>query len=209
MTCVLAFDTSAAHIAASVLKDGQIIGTHFEERTKGQAEALMPVLENLLEGADVSWPDLTRIGVGIGPGNFTGIRISVSAARGLALGLRIPAVGVSMLDALAFGTEGIVTSLIDARRDHIYFQTFGQGPSSPQISETAALQNLPGSLIGFQSEQLATRFGTTSTLPAYPIADSIAMIAATRQDTKTRPAPLYLRPADAAPARDAAPRVIT
>lgn len=208
MNCVIAFDTSAAHIAAAVLIDGQIAGSHFEDRAKGQAEALMPVLQNLLDDAGRDWSDLTRIGVGIGPGNFTGIRISVSAARGLALGLGVQAIGVSMLEALAYGADGDVTSLIDARRDHVYHQTFGSSPSQPTLSEIDALPPLASTLVGYEADVFASRLGTTSALPAHPLAHSIAMIATAREDTKTRPAPLYLRPADAAPGRDAAPALI-
>ena len=208
MTCVIAFDTSAAHVAAAILIDGQIAASHFEDRAKGQAEALIPVLQNLLDDVGRDWSDLTRIGVGIGPGNFTGIRISVSAARGLALGLGIPAVGVSMLEALAYGANGDVTSLIDARRDHVYYQTFGSSLSEPTLTEIDALPPLTSTLIGYEADAIAARLGTTSTTPTYPLANSIAMIAATRADTSTRPAPLYLRPADAAPGRDAAPVLI-
>ena len=97
---VLGFDTSAAHCAAAVLDGERCLATRVEEMGRGQAERLMPLLEELLAEAGLNWRDLHRIGVGVGPGNFTGIRISVAAARGLALGLGIPAIGVSTFDAI-------------------------------------------------------------------------------------------------------------
>jgi tRNA threonylcarbamoyladenosine biosynthesis protein TsaB len=63
----------------------------------------MPMLDAVLAEAGKDWRDLTALGVGVGPGNFTGIRLAVAAARGLALGLRIPAVGVSVFEARAHG----------------------------------------------------------------------------------------------------------
>ena len=107
---VLAFDTSAAHCAAALLSDGQIV-QRVDEMARGQAEHLMPMLEEMLSHSDLTWRDLDAIGVGIGPGNFTGIRISVSAARGLALGLGKPAIGVSTLEAQTLGLTGTVVSL--------------------------------------------------------------------------------------------------
>lgn len=102
---VLSFDTAAAHCAAALVSGDQILGAMSEPLFKGQAERLIPMLEELLTGAGKNWSDLDLIAVGIGPGNFTGVRISVSAARGLALSLGIPAVGVSVFEALAFGTK--------------------------------------------------------------------------------------------------------
>ena len=83
---ILAFDTSAAHCAAALLSGGQLVGSVHEAMQRGQAESLMGICEALLQQHDVTYRDLTAIGVGVGPGNFTGVRISVSAARGLALG---------------------------------------------------------------------------------------------------------------------------
>ena len=85
---VLGFDTSAAHCAAALVRGDEIFASKALQMSRGQAEHLMPLLEEVLASAGVSWSDLDAIGVGIGPGNFTGIRISVSAARGLALGLK-------------------------------------------------------------------------------------------------------------------------
>ena len=86
---------------------------------KGQAERLMVMLEEMLAEAEISWADLCVVGVGTGPGNFTGVRISVAAARGLALGLGIPAIGVTALEAAAFGASLPVQVVLDARRDEV------------------------------------------------------------------------------------------
>jgi len=104
---VLAFDTSAAHCAAALLSGGRIVARH-EALAKGQAERLMPMLDDLLRAEGLGWSDLDAIGVGTGPGNFTGIRISVAAARGLALALGRPALGVTLFEVLrAQATEPV------------------------------------------------------------------------------------------------------
>ena len=70
---------------------------------RGHAEALMPMLDAVLAEAGAGYRDLTRIAVCTGPGSFTGIRIGIAAARGLALGLGVPAIGITRLEALAAG----------------------------------------------------------------------------------------------------------
>ena len=79
----LGFDTSAAHCAAALVSGTRILAARHEEMTKGQAERLFPLLAELLAEAGVDWRDLSVVGVGTGPGNFTGIRIAVAAARGM------------------------------------------------------------------------------------------------------------------------------
>jgi tRNA threonylcarbamoyl adenosine modification protein YeaZ len=182
---VLGFDTSAAHCAAALLSGDRIVAQRHEDMARGQAERLMPLLQEVLAESGVRWQDLTALGTGVGPGNFTGIRISVAAARGLALALDIPAVGVSTLEALAFGAEGPVTVTVDARRGRVYAQNFPGG--APELLDTAP-------------------DGPRVTAPRVPIAEAIARIAADRAGSgPPPPAPLYLRPADAAPARDRGP----
>jgi tRNA threonylcarbamoyl adenosine modification protein YeaZ len=130
---ILAFDTSAAHCAAALLWDGGLI-LRDEAMDKGQAERLIPLLEEVLAEAGLGWRDLKAIAVGTGPGNFTGVRIAVAAARGLALGLGIPAVGVTRLEALAFGLPRPVTVIEDARRGEVYVQVFNpDGPEPARI----------------------------------------------------------------------------
>jgi tRNA threonylcarbamoyl adenosine modification protein YeaZ len=204
----LAFDTSAAHCAAALLKDGSLVAACVEEMSKGQAERLMPLLEEVLSSAGIGWTDLSAIGVGTGPGNFTGIRISVSAARGLALSLGVPAVGVSVFDALALDLPQPVLASVDARRGQVYGQRVGGAKTpSPQTALPEAFAGqAPATCVGHDSEALAAAIGGTEAQPLFPLAEAIARLAHLRFPTETqRPAPLYIREADAAPPRDPAP----
>ncbi|MEM8581090.1 MAG: tRNA (adenosine(37)-N6)-threonylcarbamoyltransferase complex dimerization subunit type 1 TsaB [Pseudomonadota bacterium] len=202
---VLAFDTSAAHCAAALLSGDHVLRAETRKMAKGQAEALMPMLQEMLTDANVGWQDLTRLGVGIGPGNFTGIRISVSAARGLALGLNLPAVGVSTLEALAEGHQGPSIALCDARRSAVYAQGFNGIDLAPQQLSAEELHDLRAKhpdapLIGSDMDD-----GVSTQAPKMPLAVAIARIAARSAKPNLKPpAPLYLRAADAAPAKLAA-----
>jgi tRNA threonylcarbamoyladenosine biosynthesis protein TsaB len=196
---VLAFDTSAAHCAA-VLLCGDRVLQRVEPMAKGQAERLIPLLEELLAEAGISWGDLCAIGVGTGPGNFTGVRISVALARGLALGLGIPAVGITVLEAMALGASRPATVIIDARRDEVYLQTFtetGTGDAAI-IAADAAQSNAIGKIIDAGGQA-----------PQFGLAEAIARITQTRwRQPQPRPAPFYLRGADAAPPSDTAPVIL-
>ena len=182
----LGFDTSAAYCAAALLCGDLVVAVRAEEMGRGQAERLMPLLEEVLAEAGNTWRDLTRIGVGIGPGNFTGIRISVATARGLTLSLGIPAIGVSTLEAIRAG-DALGTSCVPAPRDKGYVQRADQAP------ELVAMADIPDPL-----------------LPPPPalLAERIARLAARGSDNGAPPAPLYVRPADAAPAKDAPPVIL-
>ncbi|WP_371226187.1 tRNA (adenosine(37)-N6)-threonylcarbamoyltransferase complex dimerization subunit type 1 TsaB [Roseovarius sp. 2305UL8-3] len=183
---VLAFDTSAAHCAAALLSGDRVV-VKAEEMGRGQAERLMPLLEELLSGEGMRFADLDRIGVGVGPGNFTGIRISVSAARGLALGLGIPAIGVSCLAALrAFSASDIAA--IAGPRDTAYLQIGEAAPTLVPVAEVS------------RSAQWLTR--------PEELVTSIARIAQHAPADGPAPAPLYLKPADAAPSRDVPPVIL-
>ncbi len=196
MRPILAFDTSGAHCAAAIYwPDGARDPiTHSEDMAKGQAERLLPMIEDIIAKAGLTLADFAAIGVGVGPGNFTGIRISVALARGLALGLSIPAIGVTGFDARAQGTDKndfYVT--ISAPRGQVYAQRFGRGTaaqlldSAPQDAPILALETL---------------------LPAH-LALNIAQIAGLRLgQPNPRPAPFYLRPADATPPSDPPPVIL-
>ena len=181
---VLAFDTSAAHCAAALVRGPAVLAARHEPMDRGQAERLLPMLEELMAEAGTGWTALDGIGVVTGPGNFTGVRLAVAAARGLALGLGIPAVGVSIFEALA-DRPGEVDG--DAR---------GQArPLLPELPRRPgrsprrrpARRRSPGSA---GPRRHGRRW------PASPPADLTDAVP---------PAPLYLRPADALPSADPVP----
>ncbi|MBE0452687.1 tRNA (adenosine(37)-N6)-threonylcarbamoyltransferase complex dimerization subunit type 1 TsaB [Roseovarius autotrophicus] len=179
---VLGFDTSAAHCAAALLAGDRVLAWRAEEMGRGQAERLMPLLGAVLAEGGATWRDLARIGVGIGPGNFTGIRIAVAAARGLALSLEIPAIGVSTFDAIR-ASGGTGTPAVPAPRGMVHVATPALVPA----------------------ESVADPLGPPT--PAC-LAQLIAKLAQVAPEGGPPPAPLYLRPADAAPARDAPPVIL-
>jgi tRNA threonylcarbamoyladenosine biosynthesis protein TsaB len=208
---VLGFDTSGPYCSAAVFVGNDVVSASYEDMQRGQAERLMPILEDVLADAGLNWSELSALGVGVGPGNFTGIRISVAAARGLALGLGIPAVGVSLLDALAFGSDRPVLSCIDARRESAYILGH-HGASPPEIThvniDTLDLTLLPEGtvVIGSASQAIETRHSIPRHPAVYAPASAIARIAAQRFGPNTpAPKPLYIRAADAAPSKERGP----
>ena len=189
---ILAFDTASAACAACLLVDGKA-HVRVDAMAKGQAEHLMPMLENLLAAHGLGWSDLDALGVGTGPGNFTGIRISVSAARGLALGLGIPAVGVTHLEAQVHEMVRPVTALCPAPRGQVYVQSFADTVSEPQL----------------MSSDDARSAGAPAFLTAEALITNMALIAEARcESNPPRPAPYYVQAADAAPPRDPAPVIL-
>jgi tRNA threonylcarbamoyladenosine biosynthesis protein TsaB len=195
---ILAFDTSAAHCAAALLWGDRVV-LRLEEMQKGQAERLFPMLEEVLTEGGVAWRDLAAIAVGTGPGNFTGVRISVAAARGLALALGVPAIGVTRLEAMAYGATRPVSVVEDARRGEVYVQSFfAAGPDQARIVAVEAMGPLAARVVGFGG-----------VAPAMALAEAMARIAAGRLGhAQPRPAPVYLRDADASPPSDTGPVIL-
>ena len=174
---ILAFDTSAAHCAAVLLLGDRVLAARSEVMGRGQAERLIPMLQEIMDAGHFGWGDLTAIAVGVGPGNFTGIRIAVSAARGLALALGIRSIGVTTFEALAWGGKGLQRIVLDGRQDMVFVQEFRDGRA------VSAARMEPGQ-------------APAETLPDVA---AIARVAATRLDGEAQPArPCYIREADAA-----------
>ena len=192
---VLGFDSSGPHCAAVLLSGAQSLAARVEPMQKGQAERLMSLLEEVLAEAGVAWGDLKAIGVGVGPGNFTGTRIAVSAARGLALGLGVPAVGVNRFEATGLDQRFPVAVTVPATKGRVYRQVFRSlAPEKPEIVAQDTACDAP----------------VVPCLPPAELVSAVARIAAMRAGTATdRPAPLYVRPADAAPPREAPPVILS
>ena len=181
---VLAFDTSAAHCAAALMSGDQVV-IRVELMAKGQAERLVPMLDELLAEAGVVLADIGLIAVGTGPGNFTGIRIAVALARGLALGLDVPAVGVTGFEAA--GADRVVA--IPAPRGQVYLKYPGRAAEMTDVVPEHAVR-----------------------LAEMPVGAMVTAMARVGRDKaaspQPRPAPFYLRAADAAPASDPSPVIL-
>jgi tRNA threonylcarbamoyladenosine biosynthesis protein TsaB len=117
---VLAFDTATDAASCALVRGGEVLG----ERSS-RAVTVLADADELLREAGLRPADLGLLVVGIGPGSFTGVRIGLAAARGLALALDLPVAGVSTLDALAAGAPGAVP-VIDARRREVFAQVGGE-----------------------------------------------------------------------------------
>jgi tRNA threonylcarbamoyl adenosine modification protein YeaZ len=214
---ILGFDTSAAHCAAALVSGDRILSHRHEELGRGQAERLFPMITEVMEEAGCTLADLDAVAVGTGPGNFTGLRIAVSAARGLALSLERPAIGIPSHEALAEGLPRPLLASIDARRDRVYLQLFGDGTRGPEtvmLDTVDTAWGVPGLMVtGHDAARIARRL-EAAVVPAQPPAPAIVRAASrllAESSGRTdwpRPAPLYLRPADAAPPADRGPVMI-
>src|SRR4051795_5403230 len=111
---ILAFDTATDVATSALVADGEVLG----ERTS-RAVTLLEDVDALLRQSGTQTRDIEALAVGIGPGSFTGVRIGLATARGLALALGVPVAGVSTLDALAAGAPGALP-VIDARRREVF-----------------------------------------------------------------------------------------
>src|SRR5207247_9365627 len=144
---ILAIDTALDACAAGVLDTdaGKLIAQESQAMKRGHAEALMPLIARVMKESGVAFSSLDRIAVTTGPGSFTGLRVGLSAARGIGLAASKPVVGLTTLTAyaapvVAENSGHPIVSAIDARHDHVYFQIVGGDGSSlirPQVAPIA------------------------------------------------------------------------
>jgi len=208
---ILAFDTSAAHCAAALLSGDRLLALRHEAMDKGQAERLIPLLEEVLAKGGAAWSDLSALAVGTGPGNFTGVRIAVAAARGLALSLHIPAIGINALEARAFGLPRPLAVVEDARRGEVYLQEFAPEADAARITTLSTLtaETIMTRFAGTAAEAAAEATGGEALAQPVPLVEAVARLATSRLGTvQPRPAPFYLRGADAAPPSDPPPLIL-
>ena len=206
---ILAIDTAGADCAAGLYDTGAgvLLAARQETIGKGHAERLMAMIDEVFADSTLAMQDIDLIAVTVGPGSFTGIRVGVAAARGLALALSRPVVGVGTLEALADaafekGVEGPLMALIDARRGEIYGQLFGadrspsDGPAAMTIEEARSrLSSVAAQAVGSGAVVVT---GDEAEIAGYDIG-AVARIAAGRPERAGKPAPLYLRAPDAKP----------
>ena len=222
---ILAIDTALDACAAAVLdtEAGKLIAHESLPMKRGHAEALMPLIARVMKASGVAFASLDRIAVTTGPGSFTGLRVGLSAARGIALAASKPVVGLTTLTAYAApvvgqNSEHPVISAIDARHDHVYFQVVsGDGGSlvRPRVAPIAealdavrfGAPHLVGNAAGILSQHWPAEAPPPFRVDAQPAPD-IAWVAwlGAAVSPDTAPArPYYLRAPDAKPSQDPLP----
>ena len=221
---IFAIDTALEACSAAVLDTatGAVLAQESRVMARGHAEALMPMIKRVLDVARLDVAAIDRIAVTTGPGSFTGLRVGIAAARGLALAAGKPAVGLSTLSAFAAPLVAAddtipVVAAIDARHDHVYLQVVGPAGRTlfaPRLTpmrealRVAAASGAPR-LIGNAADLLAARWPTGERAPAAveqkgaPDIGWVARLGAAASETGAPPKPLYLRAPDAQP-QDAA-----
>ncbi|MBX6326974.1 MAG: tRNA (adenosine(37)-N6)-threonylcarbamoyltransferase complex dimerization subunit type 1 TsaB [Pseudolabrys sp.] len=216
---ILAIDTALAACAVAVLDTGRdaMLAGQTQPMQRGHAEALMPLIRQVMTQAGLAFSALDRIAVTVGPGSFTGLRVGIAAARGVGLAASKPVVGITTLAAYAAplldADETIpVVTAIDARHEHVYLQIFGRGgytlmgprvASLRDAAQRAAASGAPR-LAGDAARLLAAAWPADEAAPRsiepYPAPDIawVARLAAAAQETDPVK-PLYLRAPDARP----------
>jgi tRNA threonylcarbamoyladenosine biosynthesis protein TsaB len=209
----------AGQACTVVLRRGEVtLASAVECMRHGQAERLVPIIENVLHNAGLTPVQLDAIGATVGPGGFTGVRIGLATARGYALGLSIPVIGTSRFRVFAGAAgdvEGPLLAAVDIRRDDVALQWFA-GPNCPLGDAWTAtpeamadtLDAAPVPLVGDAAERIAAALRTrnqgadiisgTARIDANALGRVLAETA--REDGGTLPRPLYLRDADVTPA---------
>jgi tRNA threonylcarbamoyl adenosine modification protein YeaZ len=216
---VLAIDTALEACSAAVLdtERGEITAHESLPMVRGHAEALIPLIARVMDHALIGFSALDRIAVTTGPGSFTGLRVGISAARGIALASGKPTVGLSTLAAYAApliaadDTLPVVVA-IDARHDHVYLQVFGPGGRTivaPRLSPLREALRVSATgaprLVGTAAGIIAAAWPAGERAPSQvetrgaPDVGWVARLGAAAAETGALPKPLYLRAPDAQP----------
>ncbi|MGO9673343.1 MAG: tRNA (adenosine(37)-N6)-threonylcarbamoyltransferase complex dimerization subunit type 1 TsaB [Methylocella sp.] len=216
---ILAIDTALGAVSACVLDDGSRDAESIESiaMARGHAEALVPLIDRVVARVDGGFAALSRVAVTVGPGSFTGLRVGIAAARGIAIACDIPIVGVSTLAALAAPlileqTPDLIGAAIDARHGNVFFAAFGPDgrtvvePHIASAREAARALGpgrvrLVGSGAALVAIEAANVGGSAEIDDENPVPDIVfvARLGLLADPLLAPPRPLYLKAPDAKP----------
>ena len=206
---ILALDTCLAACSVAVLDGERVLARRVEPMLRGHQERLAPLTGEVMAQAGLSFDKLQRVGVTVGPGSFTGLRVGLAFAKGLGAALGVPVVGVGVLEALAAplaGDPGTIFPVLEAKRGQVFLQAFSGGeplmaPDGLAIETAVArLAELassgPITLIGTGTAHLAGAAPDARVVEA-DHADPVAVARLAAARPVVPPRPLYLRAPDA------------
>ena len=204
---ILAVDTALGACSVAVLRGPDILHHHFEEMTRGHAEALAPMVDRAMGQAGVAFTALNRLAVTTGPGTFTGQRVGLAFMRGLRIGLDRPLIGITTLEAMAVATgSNRAAAIHDAKRGEAYLllrdkDEIVQPPTVLPFEDAVARIRAFGACAlcgtGADAAHAVLGAGFSMTAIRQPDALWVARLAMTRAVPHEPPAPLYLRAPDA------------
>jgi tRNA threonylcarbamoyladenosine biosynthesis protein TsaB len=216
---ILAIDCATAACSVALWADGRVLAVERAELARGQAEALMPMIERVRTAGGTTFAEIDRLAVTVGPGHFTGLRSGLAAARGLALATGRPLVGITTLAAVAAGVPAVerggavvLVVALDSKRAEPYVQAY----AADLVPLSAAQARLPEDYAAELTRSAAKSFvvagdaadrlvaalaahGATavrSTAAPRPDAAIVAALAAAAPLPTTTPAPLYVHPVE-------------
>ncbi|MBT5416312.1 MAG: tRNA (adenosine(37)-N6)-threonylcarbamoyltransferase complex dimerization subunit type 1 TsaB [Rhodospirillaceae bacterium] len=218
---VLGLDSATAACSAALWRDGRILARRFRDMDRGQAEALVPMARDVVAEAGLEFTALDRVGVTVGPGAFTGLRIGLAAARGIALASGAELIGVTSLAAVAAaafseeeggGAAGPLLVALETKRADLYVQLFADDETpmtEPFVARADAVASrlpaVPARLAGDGAGSVSAAFAAAGlAAPARcaaraPDGAVVAVLAATRAETHVAAEPIYLRPPQVTP----------
>jgi tRNA threonylcarbamoyladenosine biosynthesis protein TsaB len=195
---ILAIETAIGTCGVALVKDGFVLAEITSAESHKQAELLPEMLGAVLDKAGINFSDIGKISVNIGPGSFTGIRIGLAFAEGIATAHKIPLIPVTSLEAMAHGFSGNLVAVQEAMRGDCYFQEIG-GSEAKMIAWSDLANNIKAGafVVSTNPEKVPVGNWKIYENSAFPTASKIAIIAAGKQPSPT--IPYYIRPPDAKP----------
>lgn len=194
----LGLDTTGAYCSAALVGEAQILARQTLTIQKGHDRVLAPMVRDILKSVNVAVRDLGKIAVCTGPGSFTGLRVGLSFAKGLALPWQIPVIGISALEvwAIQADPEGVrrILSVADVRRGEVLVQNFknGQALQTPRLAAVESMKTKAGPITGSGAHLLTSEEHSGFIEPAI-----LAWLTTERTPKSHPPEPLYPRPPDA------------
>jgi len=192
MTTILAIDSATGPCSVALWKDGKVAAYLENLKPSAQSVTLMPMVEQVLKQCGIEYKDLSHVAATIGPGSFTGIRIALAAARGIAFAANLKTMGFTTLEVMAFAVrtqKTPVLPVLNAGKSEHYYQVFETVPQFKPSGQTK-LGTLEDAMVLAKSKEAMV-------IETFPRADVLAELAATHPATAQALTPFYIRPPDA------------